>query len=252
MVQTRELLDYTNSLLRIDSYRDYCPNGLQVEGKAQINKLVSGVSATQTLLEAAIDVQADAILVHHGYFWKGENPCVQGMKRARLHALLTHEINLLAYHLPLDAHELYGNNVQLAGRLGIQADPLPREQAADTLVRTGTFPQPMSGQACFERIRQQLARTPLWIGAPKPQIHRVAWCTGAAQGYLEQAVELGVDAYITGEVSEQTVHIARECGVHFFAAGHHATERYGAQAVGIHLAERFAIEHEFIDIDNPV
>ncbi|HEB93069.1 MAG TPA: Nif3-like dinuclear metal center hexameric protein [Gammaproteobacteria bacterium] len=249
MVRRDELLRYLHGLLNVDAFSDYCPNGLQVEGRAEIRKLVCGVTACQALVDAAVAAGADALLVHHGYFWKGEQPTITGLKRRRVQALLEAGINLLAYHLPLDAHPQLGNNAQLAQRLGLTAsDGLVGEPA---IVLAGSVDEPVSGEDFAARIADRLQRVPLHIPGQATEIRRIAWCSGGAQGHIGQAAALGVDAYLTGEVSEQTVHIARETGLHFFAAGHHATERYGAQALGAHLAERFALQVEFVDIDNP-
>jgi dinuclear metal center YbgI/SA1388 family protein len=252
MVSLKELVDYTNGLLAADSFSDYCPNGLQVEGRPQLRTIVSGVTACLELLEAAQDAGADAVLVHHGYFWKGEDACVTGMKRARLRQLLTTETSLLAWHLPLDAHAELGNNAQLARVLGFKRVGSFGDDGGMALACAGEIEQPRTAAALSEHIAQCLGRTPLHIAGSAPLIRRVGWCTGAAQSYLEAAAGQGLDAFISGEISEQTVHIAREYGIHYFAAGHHVTERYGVQALGEHLAERFALTHRFIDIDNPV
>lgn len=244
-----ELADYIGQLLGIERFRDYCPNGLQVEGRGEVKKIISGVSATLDLLQAAIAAQADAVLVHHGYFWKSEAPQIIGTKRRRLGLLLGHELNLFAYHLPLDAHSEFGNNVQLAKRLGIELQDWFGEQ---NIAAHGVLPQAMSLEQFSHRVDAALGRSPLVIGDPARTVRRIAWCSGGAQDYLGQAVALGVDAYLSGEISEHTVHLARESGVAFVAAGHHATERYGVQALGEHLAQRFGLEHRFIDLDNPV
>ncbi len=249
MAKLHQIVRYTDALLAIDKFQDYGPNGLQVEGCAEVNTLVSGVTASQALLDSAIEQGADAVLVHHGYFWKNEDPRVVGMKRRRLASLLENNISLLAYHLPLDAHSELGNNVQLARVLGFVADDTVTDRTE--LVMTGRPAAPLSGEALAVHIASKLNRQPLHIPGAADTITSIAWCSGGAQGYIEAAVELGVDAYVTGEVSEQTVHVARECGIHFFAAGHHATERYGAPALGEHLAQKFGITHNFIDIDNP-
>jgi dinuclear metal center YbgI/SA1388 family protein len=248
-MEIRNLLDYTGQLLETGRFRDYCPNGLQVEGRKQVRTLVSGVSANQALLEAAAKIGADVILVHHGWFWKNEEARVVGIRRQRLKFLLERDINLIAYHLPLDAHPQLGNNAQLAKRLGFKIEGWFGEQQIGAY---GTLQAPVGLQALSANIAQVLHRQPLVIGESQHQIHRIAWCSGAAQDYLAQAVELNVDAFLTGEVSEHTVHMARESGVAFIAAGHHATERYGVQALGEHLAEQFGLVHQFIDIENPV
>ena len=252
MVSPIELERELNRLLGPENFRDYAPNGLQVASEQPIKLVVSGVSATQALIDVAIEKGAQAILVHHGYFWKGENPCLVGMKYQRIKRLMDHNISLFAYHLPIDAHPTLGNNAQLAVRLGIDvSDGLERGNPY-SVGNLGEFVNPLTGGELTQRISKALGRKPLHIDAPGRLIRTVAWCTGGAQGYIEKAVDCGVDAYITGEASEQTTHIARECGIHFFAAGHHATERYGVQAVGAEISKKLHIDHEFIDIDNPV
>ena len=251
MIQLKDLLNYSNNVLEIERFRDYCPNGLQVEGKTKIKKIVSGVTASQALIDAAIKEGADVLLVHHGYFWEGEDARIIGLKYKRVRSLIESGINLLAYHLPLDAHPLYGNNAKLAEILNLNiAGSFPA--GSDAVGMYGTLKTPMSAADFSQKIASGLDREPLHIGDNNEQIHTIAWCSGAAQNYIEAAAELGVDAYLTGEVSEQTVHIAREHGLHFYAAGHHATERYGVQALAEHLAEHFDLDHEFIDIQNPV
>lgn len=251
MIQLKDLLNYSNNVLEIERFRDYCPNGLQVEGKTKIKKIVSGVTASQALIDAAIKEGADVLLVHHGYFWKGEDARIIGLKYKRVRSLIESGINLLAYHLPLDAHPLYGNNAKLAEILNLNiAGSFP--SGSDAVGMYGTLKTPMSAADFSQKIASGLDREPLHIGDNNEQIHTIAWCSGAAQNYIEAAAELGVDAYLTGEVSEQTVHIAREHGLHFYAAGHHATERYGVQAFAEHLASHFALNHQFIDIQNPV
>ncbi len=253
MIALKELLDYTNKLLDVHSFADYCPNGLQVEGRPRVERLVSGVTASLALVEAATAAGADALLVHHGWFWKGENACVTGMKRRRLQALLDADISLLAYHLPLDAHAEFGNNTRLARILGLATQGHFGNDGGMLLGQYGELPRPLDAAAFCEHLEQTLGRAPQYIaGGEARAIRRVGWCTGAAQSYIEAAAELGLDGFISGEISEQTVHIAREAGIHYFAAGHHATERVGVCALGEHLAERFGIGHQFIDIDNPV
>ena len=234
--------------LDINRFRDYCPNGLQVEGKAQVSHVVSGVTASLELLEAAIEAGADMVLVHHGYFWRGEDPRVTGTRRRRLKLLLDHDINLFGYHLPLDAHAELGNNAQLAKQLGLAADGRFGEQDLGWL---GTTPARTVGELAAI-VERALARSPLLIGDPAQPVARVAWCTGAAQTAFEHAISAGATAYLSGEISEPTVHLARESGVAYLACGHHATERYGVQALGEYLSQQFGIRHTFIDIDNPV
>lgn len=248
-MKREELLNYLEELLEPGKFRDYCPNGLQVEGRSEIGRIVTGVTASQALLDAAIERRADAILVHHGYFWKGEDGRVTGLRRQRLGSLLKNDINLFAYHLPLDAHPEIGNNAQLAKRMGCLPEGRFGEQDIAWLGRPG---EATDLAALTVRLTRELGRPPLVIGEASRPIRRIAWCSGGAQGYFEQAITLGVDAYVSGEISEPTVHLARESGVAYLAAGHHATERYGAQSLGDHLAHRFGIECEFVDIDNPV
>ena len=252
-VQLTDLTAYLDRLLAVATFRDYCPNGLQVEGRAEVRTLVGGVTACQALLDAAVARGADAVLVHHGYFWKGEDPRLIGMKRQRLATLLRHDLSLLAYHLPLDAHPELGNNVQLARVLDLTVTgTLAVEAGAPGLVLVGEPAQPQSGTAFAAHLSARLGREPLYIPGGDQPIRRLAWCTGGAQALIEQAVHAGVDAFITGEASEQTTHIARENGLHFFAAGHHATERYGVAALGAHVAEHFGLHFHLVDIDNPV
>lgn len=251
MVQLKDLLNYSNNIMEIERFHDYCPNGLQVEGKTVIKKIISGVTACQALIDAAIKEEADVLLVHHGYFWKGEDARITGLKYKRIRSLIEAGINLLAYHLPLDAHPLYGNNAKLAEILDLDiAGSFP--SASDAVGMYGSLKIPMSAADFSQKITAALNREALHIGDNNEQIHTIAWCSGAAQNYIEAAAGLGVDAYLSGEISEQTVHIAREYGLHFYAAGHHATERYGVQALGEHLALHFALNHQFIDIQNPV
>jgi len=251
MIAAAELERLCDDLLQAKRFADYCPNGLQVEGGRQIYKLVTGVTASQALIDAAIAERADAILVHHGFFWKNEAAVIRGMKARRIGALLRNEVSLLAYHLPLDAHATLGNNAQLAARLGLQIDGNLDDSGAVTGL-VGHLATPMPASAFAKLLTTSLARSPLVVADADREIRTIAWCTGAAQGYIEQAHARGVDAYLTGEVSEPTVHFARENGIAFFAAGHHATERYGVQAVGEYLAKATGIEHVFIDCDNPV
>lgn len=247
-----ELEKYLNELLFIDQFRDYAPNGIQVGGKDSIEKIITGVTASAELIQHAINKKADAILVHHGYFWKGEDPRIIGMKHQRLELLLKNNIALLAYHLPLDAHPEFGNNAQLALKLGmdvagsIDVDPNPN------LLWHGRLLEQKTGEELAKHIGSKLNRTPLHIPGPQQQIEKVAWCTGAAQDFITLAHDQKVDAFITGEVSERTFYCAKELGIHFFGAGHHATERYGIQALGGHLAQQFNLEVEYTEIDNPV
>lgn len=250
-VALNTLVEEADRYLGSAKIQDYCPNGLQVEGRPQVMRIVSGVTASQALLDAAVEAKADLVLVHHGYFWKGENPCVVGMKQRRLKTLLRHDISLLVYHLPLDVHAEVGNNVQLARQLELTVEgPLdPADSRVVGLI--GSLPEPMHPRDFARRVQEVLGREPLLIEGSE-KIRRVGWCTGGGQGYIDRAIAAGVDLYISGEASEQTFHSARENDISFIAAGHHATERYGVQALGDYLARRFALEHVFIDCPNPI
>jgi dinuclear metal center YbgI/SA1388 family protein len=245
MAQRDAIVDYCDERLDAAAFDDYCPNGLQVEGGDSVSRIVSGVTASQALIDAATAAGADLVLVHHGYFWRGEPSPVTGMKARRLRALLTADVNLLAYHLPLDAHPELGNNRQLGLRLGL-TDCVP----LDGLVwgcdlDAATLPETLAA-----RLEQDLAHRPLVVGPDRP-IRRLGWCTGAAQGMIERAAAAGCDGFISGEISEQTMHQANELGITYFAAGHHATECFGVQALGQELATRFAVDHRFINLSNP-
>ena len=245
------LLQAFDSLLQPDRFKDYGPNGLQVEGKPEIERIVSGVTASRALIEAAIAARADAIFVHHGLFWRGQDGRVTGWMKQRLQLLLAHDINLFAYHLPLDAHAELGNNAQLGRVLGFVADARFGEQDLG-FAAPAAF---ANGQVLADHVGGLLGRAVTLVqpeeGGEQRPIRRVAWCTGGAQGYFESAIAAGADAFITGEISEPQAHLAREMGVSFIAAGHHATERYGAPAVAAHVAGQLALEHAFIEIPNP-
>lgn len=251
-VSLDELMNALTRELKPEQFKDYCPNGLQVQGRNRVSRLVTGVTACQALIDAAIEQNADAILVHHGYFWRGEDAVLTGIKRQRIKTLMAHDISLIAYHLPLDAHPELGNNVQLAKILGFEPSAALTRQNNHDMGLLAQLPAPVSGAELAALLSERLHRDPMHIAGSQADIRTVAWCTGAAQGYIEQAVAAGADAYISGEISEPTVHSAREHGIHYFSAGHHATERYGVQALGRLLAQRFNLQHQFIDIDNPV
>lgn len=250
-VSRDELAQFLAQTLEITRFHDYCPNGLQVEGRLRIETLVTGVTASLALIEAAIALKADALLVHHGYFWRGEDARILGVKHKRLKLLLAHDINLFAYHLPLDMHPELGNNAQLAVQLGLKPDARFGENDI------GWLGLPLDANVISVGdlallVESRLGRTPLIIGDPSQAVGRVGWCTGAAQNMLSDAVAAGVNTYISGEISEPTVHLARETGVAYLVCGHHATERYGVQALASCIAKKFGIQHHFIDIDNPV
>ena len=244
-----ELTSHLEQCLEPTRFADYGPNGLQVEGRAEVRRLVSGVTASLALIEAAAAVGADALLVHHGLFWRGQDGRVTGWMKQRLAALLRHDINLYAYHLPLDAHPTLGNNAQLGAHLGLVTEGTFGDKAL------GVIGRPVDGActlgAFAARVGTRLGRTPVVAPGDGRTVQRVAWCTGGAQGWFDSAIAAGADVYLTGEISEPQAHIARETGVAFMACGHHATERYGVQALGAHLAAQFGLAHQFIDIDNP-
>ncbi len=246
-MKLNELVRYCDERLEADTFEDYCPNGLQVEAGDEVTRIVSGVTASLAQIEAANADDADLLLVHHGYFWKGEPAPLTGMKGRRVRQLMQSGLSLLAYHLPLDAHPKIGNNAGLGQALGIAGQPL----APKSLVWGGDLDIVTDGKGLAELIAGKLQRVPLVLNADKP-IRRVAWCTGAAQGYIFEAADAGYDAFISGEVSEQTLHLARELDTAYFAAGHHATERFGVMSLGDELASQFGLDHRFIDLDNPV
>lgn len=248
-----QLESVLNELLSPHQIKDYCPNGLQVEGKSEVKKIITGVTACQDLIDCAIEEQADALLVHHGYFWKGEPAEIRGMKYRRIKALIENGINLYAYHLPLDVHPTLGNNAKLAELLDIEVLGGLEEGNPNSVAIYGQLALPLSGEEMAARLSITLHREPLHIGdnAPK-EIKTVGWCTGGGQDFIELAANKGLDAFISGEISERTVHISRELGIHYFSAGHHATERYGIKSLGEYLADKHNFDVTFIDIDNPV
>ncbi len=248
-MQLSELNRYLTQFLQPEKFSDYCLNGLQVEGRPEVNKIITGVTASLALLERAQAVNADAILVHHGYFWRGESQTITGIKMRRLKFLLANELNLFAYHLPLDAHQEIGNNVMLGEVLGLKIAGWLDDKK---MIAWSILAQVQSLQMIADMVSAKLNRQVQFVGEASKKVRTVAWCTGAAQDYIEQAINADIDVFISGEISERTVHLARESDTTYIAAGHHATERYGIKALGMHLAENLAIEHDFIDIDNPV
>ena len=251
MLQREELLSYLDNLLKPHQIKDYCPNGLQVQGRNDIKKIVTGVTASQALVDAAVAANADVLLVHHGYFWKGESQVITSLKYNRIKALLDADINLVAFHLPLDIHPTLGNNAQLARLFGFENVSGLEEGNERSVAVKGKLIEPKTVSELAKVIEHQLNRKPLVEGSPDKLIKTVAWCSGGGQSFIEMAGEQGIDAFISGEVSEQTIHLAREYNMAFFAAGHHATERYGVKALGEHLVSEFGVTVEFIDIDNP-
>lgn len=246
MVNNIVLEKYLSEYLSASSFSDYCPNGLQIEGRPDISKIVTGVSANQDLIERAIDEQADALLVHHGFFWKNESAVITGIKKNRIKALLDNHINLFAYHLPLDAHPVIGNNIQLALRFNIQ-NPQP---IGETLVWQGEVDASL--HEVVQSVINVTSRAPLAFGNKDKKIKKITWCSGGAQSYIEHAINIGADCFITGEVSEQIPAICKENDIAFISAGHHATERYGVQALGQHISQKFELDCQYVDIDNIV
>ncbi|MDO4937498.1 MAG: Nif3-like dinuclear metal center hexameric protein [Sutterellaceae bacterium] len=248
-MELSQILKSVNELLTPEAFHDYAPNGLQVQGKCEVKKIVTGVSACLDLIEAAKAKGADAIFVHHGWFWKREDPRITGVRYGRIASLLKADLSLVAYHLPLDAHPTLGNNALLGQALGF----VPQGNFSDAdLGWYGTTESETTVEALSKKLESVLNRAPLAVGNLNRTIRRVAWCTGAAQDMIEDAIDLGVDCFISGEISERTTHIAREAGIVYFACGHHATERFGIRALGNWIAEKHGIEVEFVDIDNPV
>ena len=249
MTTRQELLAAWDELLQPARFKDYGPNGLQVEGRSEVSHIVSGVTASLALIDAAIAEGADAIFVHHGLFWRGQDGCITGWMRQRVARLLQHEINLFAYHLPLDAHPELGNNAQLGARLGLRVQGNFGEQM---LGCWGDLDVPLNSvDALAQQLQSLCGRAVVVVDAKPGPLRRVGWCSGGAQGYFEAAIAAGVDVFVTGEISEPQAHYARECGVSFIACGHHASERYGAPAVADFVAQRLGLRHSFIDIDNP-
>lgn len=247
MTDRQALQTALDALLQPERFKDYCPNGLQVEGSPRVRKIVSGVTASLALIDAAIAQGADTIFVHHGLFWRGHDGRVTGWMRQRLGRLLEHNINLFAYHLPLDALPEWGNNAQLGVKLGLATTARFGEQQLGCLAET----ESVSAQALAQQVESVLGRAVVLVPGRAAPLRRIAWCTGGAQSYFESAIAAGADAFITGEISEPQAHLARETGVAYLACGHHATERYGAPAVAGHIAAQLGLEHVFIDIDNP-
>ena len=251
-MKTNDFEAYLNALMKPEAIKDYCPNGLQIQGSDNVAKVVTGVTASQALIDAAIEQNADAIIVHHGYFWKSESYVIRGMKYNRIKALMDNDINLFAYHLPLDVHSDLGNNAQLGKHLGFENIRPLEEGYEQCLILRGELSKPMSGAELKRHISESLDRECLHIDIDNNKlISTIAWCTGGAQGYIDQVAEHQIDAFISGEISEQTTHSAKEQGVHYFAAGHHATEVFGVKALAEYLAQHTSLDVQFIDIDNP-
>jgi dinuclear metal center YbgI/SA1388 family protein len=252
VIKRCELSIYLHEFLNCAQYNDYAPNGIQIEGKEKIERICTAVTASEEAIAHAVVRQADALLVHHGYFWRGEDPVIVGMKRQRINKLLSHNINLFAYHLPLDCHIDLGNNACLAKLLLIDSVQMHKAGNTENLLWSGKLPKPMNSNLFTESLERILGRQPLHIAGNNKAINSIAWCSGAAQDFIEDAYKLGVDAYLSGEISERTYYQAKELGIQYYSCGHHATERFGVQALGQYLSNYFKLEHSFIDSDNPV
>ncbi len=251
-MKRHELETYLATYFNVDLFQDYAPNGLQISGKDEVGLICTAVSASLSTILAAVERRADALLVHHGFFWRGEEPTLLGLKRSRIAALLAHDINLFAFHLPLDCHKEIGNNACIARLLNVQETVSQPQGRNRDLLWSGTLERPLTPDAMMTLLTEKFHRTPLHLDASVPLIRRIAWCSGAAQDFIEDAARLGVDAYLSGEVSERTYYQAQEHNIHYFACGHHATERFGIRALGQHLATTFGLEHYFIDAQNPI
>lgn len=252
VIDRNELKNYLNRLLDCDNFKDYAPNGLQVEGAQKICKICTAVTASADVIQQAVDWGADTLLVHHGYFWRGEEPVITGIKRQRIALLINNDINLFGYHLPLDCHKEFGNNAQLARLLNVDTFRTHSAGGTENLLWSGLLPESVNGKEFCKFLTEKFNRKPLHISANDRLIKRIAWCSGAAQDFIEEAASLGADAYISGEISERTYYQAQELGIHYFSCGHHATERQGIQHLGNHLAASYELEHLYIDSNNPV
>lgn len=252
MISRFDLTNYLQNLLDCNNFNDYAPNGLQVEGNARISSICTAVTASASIIDEASRLKADALLVHHGYFWRGEDSVITGIKYQRISRLIESKMNLLAYHLPLDCHAELGNNACIGKLLDLQS--ITRHPASKTpdLLWAGSFPKAITASACADLLQDRFKRAPLLIDGGNSLINRIAWCSGGAQDFITEAHALGADAYISGEVSERTYYLAKELGIHYFSCGHHATERFGIQALGEHIAHHFNIPHRFLDCENPI
>lgn len=248
MVGRNDILAWFDEVLQTASFKDYAPNGLQVEGRETVGKIATSVTASKAAIDFAVEQGADLLLVHHGMFWKSEPQTITGWKKERIAALLEHNINMAGYHLPLDAHPVLGNNAQLAQKLGFETDKRFGEQ---NLLNSGRLKQPQTLAQLTAHIETVLQRKPTVIGNPLQIIKSAAWCTGGAQGFFQTAIDEGADVYLTGEISEAQYHLANETGTAFIGAGHHATERYGIRALAEAAAEVFGVEVCHFDENNP-
>lgn len=252
MIQRDELTAFLDDYLACALFNDYSPNGMQIEGKSEIRRICTAVTACHDIIQRANHLKADALLVHHGYFWRGEAPVLTGMMRQRVGSIISHDLNLFAYHLPLDCHQDIGNNACIGRLLDVHDRSSHAVNKIPDILWSGSFQSSVDSSALMQQLTHLLNRQPLHVSGSNKKIKRIAWCSGSAQDFIVDAHRLGVDAYISGEVSERTYYQAQELGIHYFACGHHATERFGIQALGRLLSERFALTHAFLDSDNPV
>lgn len=252
MAQLHDILEWCNQSLKTAEFKDYAPNGLQIEGKSEIRKILCAVTASQQAIDAAIEHQADLLLVHHGYFWKGEPYPITGMRGKRIKSLIQNDISLVAYHLPLDAHPVLGNNAAIADILGLQEITALDPNERNPIGNIGYLAQPLSAIAFKNLLSEKLGFDTIHLAAEKTSIQKIGFCTGAAQDFITKAAEQGCDAYLSGEVSERTYYEAQELNIHYFACGHHATERYGVQRLGKAICEQFGIEYSYFELNNPI
>ena len=252
MATLADIIQWCDSTLKSHEFKDYAPNGLQIEGKTEVNKIVCAVTASQTAIDAAIAQGADLLLVHHGYFWKGEAYPITGMRGKRIKSLIQQDISLVGYHLPLDSHPTLGNNAAIADLLELQnieaLDPTERHPIGNI----GYLKSAMSPEAFKAFVSERLGFDAIHLPCDKSTIQKVGFCTGAAQDFISKAAEQGCDAFISGEVSERTYYEAKELDVHYYACGHHATERYGVQRLAKAISEQFNIEYSYFELNNPI
>ncbi|AWL28379.1 Nif3-like dinuclear metal center hexameric protein [Acinetobacter defluvii] len=252
MAKLSEIIQWCDGTLKAAEFKDYAPNGLQIEGKTEVNKILCAVTASQTAIDAAIEQKADLLLVHHGYFWKGEPYPITGMRAKRIKALIQHDISLVGYHLPLDAHPVLGNNAAIAEILALENIEALDPSERNPIGNIGYLKQPMSPEAFRALLTEKLGFDTIHLPASTTQVQKIGFCTGGAQDYIEKAAQQACDAYISGEVSERTFYQAQELNVHYFACGHHATERYGVQRLAQAISEQFNIEYSYFELNNPI
>ena len=252
MAALQEIIQWCNDTLKTHEFKDYAPNGLQIEGKSEVKKIVCAVTASQEAIDAAVAQQADLLLVHHGYFWKGEAYPITGMRGKRIKTLIQHDISLVAYHLPLDSHPMLGNNAAIADLLELEIFEALDASERHPIGNIGYLKQALSPEDFKNLLTERLGFQTIHLPADKKTIQKVGFCTGAAQDFISKAAEQNCDAYISGEVSERTYYEAKELDVHYYACGHHATERYGVQRLGKAISEQFNLEYSYFELNNPI